>query len=465
MARNTKFDVVIVGSGMGGLCAGALLAKAGYRTLILEKRERIGGRFSTQVLEGVYKFPTGAVYLHQSGYVPQVLQKLGIRVELREVPEYVCRIEGREYVLTGRSRLRKLLDIISKNHSSRGERSPALKMEVPAEEIMNSFRDEVMQAVTRPAKRKAGLYNITVRDWLLRFTENPFVHDLFDTYCTGFAMARACELPASELFYVMGKTAGMTDVWMVPRGNITVMEELARVVKTNGDVWTNCRAKKIIVKEGAAKGVVIEKDGKEEEIPGKVVIANGPPRHTVELAGVENFTEEYLREMRVKMRPHPCVFIAVAAEKPICLEKGQRAGLNLLCSRRIQAVLPLTNVCPELAPPGEQLIYLIGEPRSTLQPMDEKYEIEQCLLDIKEHFPNFEKYGRILMIDPHNVDHDLPESHGWETKSYFLPVRTPVRNLYSVGEAVTEPGIIGTSGCAGSGLKVAGIIQRTIRPG
>ncbi len=463
--NNGKYDVVVMGSGMGGLCAGALLAKEGYKTLVLEKRDIIGGRFSTEVLEGAYKFPTGAVYLHMSGYVPAIIKELGLQVELAEVPEYVCRIEGKDYELSGKGRFRKLLDIISKNHSERGDRGESFAMKVPAERIMNDFRDEVMYTINNPGKKRTSLYNVTVRDWMLRYTENPFVHDLFDTYCTGFAMARARELQASELFYVMGKTAGMTDVWMVPNGNITVMQELERVVKANnGDVWTNTPAKKVIVKNGAAKGVVIEKNGKEEEIACKVVIGNGPPRHTVELAGVENYTEEYLREMRTKMRPHPCIFFAIAGEKPLCLEKGQKAGLNLICSRRIQAVLPVTNVCPELAPPGEQLLYIIGEPRSTLEPMDEEYEIQQCMLDIKEHFPDFDKYGKILKIDPRNIDHDLPESHGWETKSYFLPVTTPVRNLYSVGEAVTEPGIIGTSGCAGSAIKVAGMIKRTIKP-
>ena len=38
-----KFDVVIVGSGLGGLACGTILAKEGYKVCILEKNKQIGG--------------------------------------------------------------------------------------------------------------------------------------------------------------------------------------------------------------------------------------------------------------------------------------------------------------------------------------------------------------------------------------------------------------------------------------
>lgn len=56
--QQEKYDVVVVGSGIGGLGAGALLAHGGYNTLVVEKMSRIGGRCSTEEYEG-FKLPTG----------------------------------------------------------------------------------------------------------------------------------------------------------------------------------------------------------------------------------------------------------------------------------------------------------------------------------------------------------------------------------------------------------------------
>ena len=38
-----QYDVIIVGSGLGGLSAGAILAKAGKKVLVLERHYQFGG--------------------------------------------------------------------------------------------------------------------------------------------------------------------------------------------------------------------------------------------------------------------------------------------------------------------------------------------------------------------------------------------------------------------------------------
>ncbi|MBI1959641.1 MAG: NAD(P)-binding protein, partial [Candidatus Rokubacteria bacterium] len=47
-----RFDCVVIGAGIGGLAAAARLAAAGLRPLVVEERDRVGGRFSSVDVEG-----------------------------------------------------------------------------------------------------------------------------------------------------------------------------------------------------------------------------------------------------------------------------------------------------------------------------------------------------------------------------------------------------------------------------
>ena len=42
-SRHEAYDVIVIGSGLGGLSAAALLAKAGKKTLVIERHDRPGG--------------------------------------------------------------------------------------------------------------------------------------------------------------------------------------------------------------------------------------------------------------------------------------------------------------------------------------------------------------------------------------------------------------------------------------
>jgi all-trans-retinol 13,14-reductase len=61
-----KYDVIIIGSGLGGLVSGNILSKEGLKVCVLEKNERIGGTLQSFAKEGTV-FNTGLNYTESLG--------------------------------------------------------------------------------------------------------------------------------------------------------------------------------------------------------------------------------------------------------------------------------------------------------------------------------------------------------------------------------------------------------------
>jgi len=57
-AQNRAYDVAVIGAGHNALVAAAYLAKGGLRTLVLERRERVGGAADTSELAPGIRVPT-----------------------------------------------------------------------------------------------------------------------------------------------------------------------------------------------------------------------------------------------------------------------------------------------------------------------------------------------------------------------------------------------------------------------
>jgi phytoene desaturase len=449
---DVRYDVVAIGGGMGGMCAGALAAKEGYRPLVVEKRPMIGGRFSTEEVDG-FKLMTGAPFIHQSGWVPKICKEVGVELDRTPCLEVFYWVKGEEYKLPLQHRMNALFEICSRIAANKAKLMGNIVKEVASQKIMASMRG----AVSEPEK----LGSTTIKEWLLRYTDNEDVHGIFDAISVGMLMAHSYEIPVYNFFHFMATQKGFNDVDLSTYGNLANMEKLAAVVKTRGDVWTNCSAKKILVNRGMASSVVIEREGKEIEIQCKVAISNIGIRETVELVGEEHFTEDYLADMRVKMRPAPITIIHLASEQPLCMAGGEPGAMLVANARRITDAIPLTNACPTMAPKGQHLTWACATPPSTLFPIDPEEEERQCLKDIDTVFPDWKKKGgRILKMDIRNIDHDLPEGRTWLGPAYNMARETPIRNVFNVGDAVCSPGIGGTSGCAEAAKRVIETVKK-----
>ena len=98
-----KYDVVVIGSGMGGLSAGALLAHSGYKVLMVEKDDKVGGRFSTKMVEG-FKLPTCSLLIETGGSIEKVFKEVGADFDLVGAPLSYW-IDGQYYLLPTKGRV------------------------------------------------------------------------------------------------------------------------------------------------------------------------------------------------------------------------------------------------------------------------------------------------------------------------------------------------------------------------
>lgn len=82
------YDVIVIGGGLGGLSAGALLSKQGRRVLLLEQSDRIGGCCSTFERDG-FRFDVGASIVEIIQPIERVFEKLGTTLQ-KEVDLIAC---------------------------------------------------------------------------------------------------------------------------------------------------------------------------------------------------------------------------------------------------------------------------------------------------------------------------------------------------------------------------------------
>jgi len=75
-----RYDAIIVGGGIAGLTSAAFLTKNGYKIMICEKEDHVGGLVSSFYYDG-FLFDAGVRGIVDSGIVKPMLKQLDINVE------------------------------------------------------------------------------------------------------------------------------------------------------------------------------------------------------------------------------------------------------------------------------------------------------------------------------------------------------------------------------------------------
>jgi phytoene desaturase len=426
-----SYDVLVIGSGMGGMCSAALLASNGLRTLVVERLPRIGGRCSTVEFDG-FKCTTGVIGVEMGGCVEEVFRRVGADFNVRPArpPNYLIRDHVYQVPPTGG--LRKLISAASDD----------------ASEV-----EKVLAALSRGLRWLEPSGTLSLREWLVQYTENETILGIFQTMVCATLLVNADELPASEYFRFIKRLGGIRGFGYCPEGSIALPTALGRRIQDlGGALWMRSTVKRILSDKGIVRGAVVSTKEGEVEVRAKIVISNAGPRRTVELLGKADLDKGYLRELEQNFQPAPVIALQIAAEEPLI----EYPCLMVTGARRINALYQPTTVCPELAPTGKHLLLAGGGPRSSLPPFDKKEEVEICLQDLEDLIPGFKMRAKVLTAGFYHGR--WPGMRCWPGND--LPQKTPIKNLYNVGDGVKPAGTTGLPSVAASALAVVEDIEK-----
>ena len=440
---NTPRTAVIVGAGPGGMCAGALLARKGWRVLAFDRLPTVGGRTRTQDVGG-YRLPRGAVSFQLTGALPKICDEVGAKFEIRPISETWFWIKGGgDFVqLPARGGIKKMLEMFA--HVKGGDKAGAMTqvgLQLAMSRIGAAFKD--------PGAVPEGEDGPSFREWLGRHTDNQDLLALFHAITSAVSAVNDFEYPARHWFAHFSQKsldARVDQFGMIAGGFVAVSRALADViVECGGEIRLSTPVRRIVTAGGRATGVEVETaDGSVSTVAADLVISNAGPTGTLALAGEAALGADYVAMIRRRIKPVPIVVTYVVSDEPLF---PHRASILAAGLERIVTAMPLTNICPEWAPDGKHITSFYGTPKSCLEPMDREDERRANTADIHALFPDFAaRGGRVLEVQLRDIDD--PDVVARAFPGMHAPVDTPIPNLFNVGDSCAPDGFVATPAAA-----------------
>jgi phytoene desaturase len=488
-ARREKYDAIVVGSGIGGLTAAALLAKAGREVLVVERHDRVGG-YAHSFRRRRFLFDS-AVHLiggceptafEGGGLIHNLLTELGVRDRChfeRIDPCYASAFP--EMTVNVPGGLDAFIEAFSDEYPSN-----AKGLREFMQECLN-----VRNEIRRTTDLDTPFNTIQTPDrfpTLIRYRRATLA-EVLDDYIDAPALRAAIGslwpylgLPPSRVSFLYFATMLMSylaDGAFYCRGTFqNFADALASAVRANrGEILLRSSVRRIRVEGGRACGVLLENG---QRIDAPLVVSNADATQTVEeLVGAERFSTRYLSRLR-RMKPSVSAFVAyVAAQLPLSkestchetflypsLDHEEAYRSSLTGEPNWLSVTVPTLADPSLAPGGEQLLIL-----TTLLPygdakrwLDDKQRLLDRMIDRADvHFGGlkenlvFAEAGSPRTMERYTRNRE-GALYGWElSPSQVGPGRldnvSPIEGLHFAGHW-TQPGG-GIYGVVLSGIQTA----------
>ena len=457
-----EYDVIIVGSGIGGLTCGALLSKRGYRVLVLEQHHQVGG-YCSSFKRKDFTFNTGVENvsgLWEKGPITYLLRELSFEKE-----ELFAKNRMR-FIFKGKEidagNLEEFIKALSEMFPKEKERIYAFFDEakkayeecykdlvygvpLPAELIVKVFGAKKLLDYLKEHPHFFDWLNKTYKQKLDEFFTNE---DLKTLLCAllGYLGTKPEETKASSAltavvsYYLHGG--------YFPKGGAQrFADSLKEFIEYNGGkVLTRHKVDKILVEKGEVKGVRVGN----KVFKSPIVVANANAKTTfLELVGEENLDRDFVEYIKkLKMSPS-CFMVFLGVDMDLSnyptiienLDEGYSIAIN-------------SNADPCLAPKGKASVTILTgadyhdfPERGTKEYLEKKREFAELLIKKAEKIiPNLSKH--IVVQDaatPKTFEGytSMPEGAIYAFDQSINTKRpcfkTPIKGLY-LASASTFPG-------------------------
>ncbi|KAI7837615.1 hypothetical protein COHA_008541 [Chlorella ohadii] len=423
--RSHETDVVIIGSGIGGLCCAALLARYGFSVTVLESHYHAGGAAHSFEVQG-YSFDAGPSFFAGLSGPPGSSKTNPLKLVLDAVGESVECVTYKKWIVyqpNGRS-FECVCDAEAYAENIRREGGEeAYRQWKELERLMQPLQEGAAMlpaaalradpgiALTAgrfgPGLLKAGLVagQLTGPFSALvdKVVTNPWLRSFLDLECFILSGMTAKDTICAEMAFMFGERhSGETTIDYPVGGSKAIVEALVRgIEKHGGRVLLRSHVEQVLVEGGRAAGVRLRgsggSGGRPEIVRAKrAVVSNASVWDTMRLLPQGAVSDDYRKECTATPRTGSFVHLHLGIDAtglPADLECHHllpNEWGNFEAPQNVINVSIPTVFDPSLAPPGKHLIHAYtagnepyelweGVKRGTPEYAALKEERSQCL--------------------------------------------------------------------------------------